>query len=127
MTSRSEKDIFSLPSVEQGNFYRHVDGGCYQVISRGKETETAVEMVAYIHRYPFEPTWSFRTAENFDGMTDGQKRFTPITPAAAQAMMAVDRATAQENVAAARANRRAARPNTTPAADKNNSVRKPGT
>lgn len=110
MTSRAEKDTFSLPPVAQGNFYRHVDGGCYQVISRGKETETGVEMVAYIHRYPFEPTWSFRTAENFDEMTDGRRRFTPITVSEAEAMMAVDRETAQRAVTAARAARRAARP-----------------
>src|SRR4051812_48483906 len=107
MTSRTEKDAFPLPPITQGNFYRHVDGGCYQVISRGKETETGVEMVAYIHRYPLDPTWSFRTAENFDGMTDGRRRFTPITIAEAEAMMAVDRATAQRNVNAARAARRA--------------------
>jgi hypothetical protein len=104
--SRTEKDIFEIPSNAHGNFYRHVDGGCYQVISRGKDTETGVEMVAYIHRYPLEPVWSFRTAENFDGMTDGKRRFTPITVAEAEALMAVDRAVAQKNVAAARAARR---------------------
>ena len=109
--SRTDKDIFSLPADTQGNFYRHVDGGCYQVVSRGKDTESGVEMVAYIHRYPHEPTWSFRTAENFDGMTDGRRRFTPVTIAEAQSMMTVDRATAQRNVAAARAARRAARAN----------------
>ena len=114
MTSRTEKDAFSLPPNAQGNFYRHVDGGCYQVISRGKETETSVEMVAYIHRYPLDPIWSFRTAENFDGMTDGRRRFTPITIAEAEAMMAVDRATAQRNVNAARTARRAARLNPHP-------------
>ena len=114
MTSRTEKDAFSLPPNTQGNFYRHVDGGCYQVISRGKETESGVEMVAYIHRYPLDPTWSFRTAENFDGMTDGRRRFTPITIAEAEAMMAVDRATAQRNVNAARTARRAARSNPRP-------------
>jgi hypothetical protein len=109
MGSRTEKDIFSLPSTAHGNFYRHVDGGCYQVISRGKETESGVNMVAYVHLYPYDPTWSFRTAENFDSMTDGKRRFTPITPAEAQALMAVDRTTAQQNIAAARAARRAAR------------------
>jgi len=114
MTSRTEKDVFSLPPTAQGNFYRHLDGGCYQVISRGKETESDVEMVAYIHRYPFEPTWSFRTAENFDSMTDGRRRFTPITTAEAEAMMTVDRATAQRTVTAARAARRAKRSNPQP-------------
>ena len=111
MTSRMEKDVFLLPPTTQGNFYRHIDGGCYQVISRAKETETGVEMVAYIHRYPFDPTWSFRTAENFDSMTDNRRRFTPIIIAEAEAMMAVDRATAQCNVTAARAARRATRSN----------------
>lgn len=62
---RTTSDQFPLPANALGNFYRHVDGGCYQVLSRGKETETDVEMVAYVHRFPFEPTWSFRTAENF--------------------------------------------------------------
>ncbi len=109
MTARTEKDTFSLPAAAQGNFYRHVDGGCYQVISRGKETETGTEMVAYVHRYPFDPLWSFRTAENFDGMTDGRRRFTPISAVEAEAMMAVDRETAQRTVTAARAARRAAR------------------
>lgn len=114
MTDRTEKDQLVLPPLEWGNFYRHVDGGCYQVISRGLETESGVEMVAYIHRYPLDPTWSFRTAENFDSMTDGKRRFTPISIAEAKAMMAVDRATAQQNVAAARAARRAARVNPAP-------------
>lgn len=108
---RLEADGFSLPPVEAGNFYRHIDGGCYQVISRGKETESGVEMVAYIHRYPLEPVFSFRTAENFDGMVDGQRRFTPITIEEARAMMAVPRAEAQQKVAAHRAARRAARNN----------------
>jgi hypothetical protein len=114
MTSRPKKDAFSLPPITQGNFYRHLDSGCYQVISRGKETETGVEMVAYIHRYPLDPTWSFRTAENFDEMVDGRRRFTPITIAEAETMMAVDRATAQRNLATARATRRATRSNPPP-------------
>ena len=108
--SRLEKDKFDLPDLEHGNFYRHMDGGCYQVVSRGKDTESGVEMVAYIHRYPYEPTWSFRTAENFDSMSDGMRRFTPITVDEAIEIMAIDREIAQENVAAARARRRAARP-----------------
>ncbi len=109
MAPRTEKDVFTLPPIEQGNFYRHMDGGCYQVISRAPDTETGIEFVSYIHRYPFEPTWSQRTAENFDSMSDGKRRFTPITVAEAQEMMAVDRETAQRNVAAARVARRAAR------------------
>lgn len=113
MTSHTESDTFSLPPISHGNFYRHVDGGCYQVIARGKETETGVEMVAYIHRFPLDPAWTFRTAENFDEMTDGQRRFTPITIEEAEAMMSVDRITAQQNLAAARAARRAARTNPT--------------
>jgi hypothetical protein len=104
-----EKDVFTLPPVSLGNFYRHVDGGCYQVVARGKETETGVEMVSYIHRYPLDPVWSFRTAENFDGMTDGHRRFTPITVDEAEGLMAVDRVTAQQRLVAARAARRAAR------------------
>jgi hypothetical protein len=111
MAIRTEEDVFSLPSITQGNFYRHVDGGCYQVVMRGKDTETSVEMVAYIHRYPFDPTWSFRTAENFDGMTDGRRRFTPITVVEAEVMMKMDRSVAQQNVSTARAARRAARSN----------------
>ena len=114
MTPRAENDSFSLPPIAQGNFYRHLDGGCYQVLSRGKETETGVEMVAYVHRYPFDPTWSFRTAENFDSMTDGRRRFTPITLAEAESMLAVDRATAKRNVTAARAARHATRPGPRP-------------
>ncbi len=109
MPARAEKDVFVLPAIEQGNFYRHVDGGCYQVVSRGKETESGTEMVAYIHRYPRETIWSFRTAENFDGMTDGKRRFTPITIEEAKALMAVDRETALRTVSANRAARRAAR------------------
>lgn len=126
MTSRTENDAFSLPPITHGNFYRHVDGGCYQVISRGKETETGVEMVAYIHRYPLDPTWSFRTAENFDEMTDGHRRFTPITIAEAEALMSVDRATAQRNLATARAARRAGRSNALPTADKEPSTKTNG-
>ena len=107
--SRTTPDQFPLPASALGNFYRHVDGGCYQVLSRGKETETGVEMVAYVHRFPFEPTWSFRTAQNFDETTDGARRFTPITTAEAETMMSADRAEAQAAVTAARAARRAAR------------------
>lgn len=121
MTPRQEKDEFTLPPIEQGNFYRHVDGGLYQVISRGKETESSVEMVAYIHRYPLDPAWSFRTAENFDSMTDGKRRFTPITIDEAKAMLAVDRQQAQETVARARTARRAAR-NTPPSAKHHNTI-----
>lgn len=109
MTARLEKDAFLLPPMSHGNFYRHVDGGLYQVLARGQETETGAEMVAYIHRYPRDPMWSFRTAENFDGMTDGQRRFTPITIAEAEAMMAVERTAAEHALAAARSARRAAR------------------
>jgi hypothetical protein len=106
---RTTPDQFPLPANALGNFYRHVDGGCYQVLSRGKETETGVEMVAYVHRFPFEPAWSFRTAQNFDEMADSARRFTPITTAEADAMMSADRATAQAAVTAARAARRASR------------------
>ena len=52
---------------------------------------------------------SFRTAENFNEMTDGARRFTPITTPEAEAMMAADRAAAQAAVTAARAARRKAR------------------
>jgi len=111
ISARTDPDQFLLSANDCGNFYRHVDGGCYQVLSRGKETESGVEMVAYVHRWPFEPAWSFRTAANFDGMTDGARRFTPITTADAEKMMSADRASAQAAVIAARVARRGAREN----------------
>jgi L-methionine (R)-S-oxide reductase len=101
--TRTTPDVFSIPPDPTANFYQHVDGGCYQVLSRGKETESGVEMVAYLHRFPLQPMWSFRTAENFDSMTDGHRRFTPITYEEAQAIMSVDRATAKRTLEAARA------------------------
>ncbi len=108
---RTIPDQFPLLANALGNFYRHVGtAGVIQVLSRGKETETGVEMVASMSTAsPFEPTLVVPHGANFDEMTDGARRFTPITVAEAEKMMSADRTVAQAAVTAARAARRAAR------------------
>jgi hypothetical protein len=103
------------PSFPHGNYYRHLDGGVYQLIARGTNTETGEKEVTYLHLFPYEPECWVRLAELFDGQEDGRRRFAPISREEARAAFRGDPEEARAQVAAAKADRRHRREATPPA------------
>jgi hypothetical protein len=82
-------------------FFRHVDGGLYRFVAYARSADTAGEVVVYEHLWPFEPGLWVRERKEFEA------RFAPIDEPTVREALAGDQATAQAQVAAAKAVRRA--------------------
>jgi hypothetical protein len=96
-----QTNTITAPAGE--HLVRHQDGGIYRFLFTSKHTEDQSELVNYEHIWPFEPgaKWS-RPAQEW------ASRFTVISAADLDEAQKTDRTTAQENIAKAKAARRAA-------------------
>lgn len=82
--------------------YRHTDGGYYRLVTFGRSADTGGDVAIYQHLWPFDASWWTRDKAEF------LARFAEVSTDEVAAAMKIDRATAQANVNAAKAARRAA-------------------
>lgn len=78
----------------------HVDGGVYRLLGCATNAGDLRPAAVYEHLHPFEPGVWTRPLDEFN------VRFLPLGPTGAAALMAIDRATRQADIASRKALRR---------------------
>lgn len=90
----------SVPGAPQPGYYRHTDGGLYQVVGMGRDSRDGSDVVLYDHVWPFEGGRWTRP------LPEWASRFTPVTAEEVAADQRGDRAARQATISAARAARK---------------------
>lgn len=90
----------AVPDAPPPGYYRHTDGGLYQVVGMGRDSRDASDVVLYDHVWPFEGGRWTRPLHEW------ASRFTPVTAEEVAADQRGDRAARQATISAARAARK---------------------
>jgi hypothetical protein len=89
-------------TFENGQLFRHIDGGYYQYEKSVLFADDQDELVIYKHLWPFdESTWARR-------YNQFKSKFTPITLSEFQKAKEIDREVLQKQIAENKKNRREA-------------------
>jgi hypothetical protein len=88
------------PIPVPGQLFRHTDGGVYRFVTTARHADDGTQVMVYHHVWPFEPDTWVRAADEWPS------RFTPISQAELEKLLAGDRTDAQAAVTQAKATRR---------------------
>ena len=97
---QAESPLPPVPGAPPPGFYRHTDGGLYQVVGMARDSRDASDVVLYDHIWPFEAGRWTRP------LPEWASRFTPVTADEVAADQRGDRAARQATIRAARAARK---------------------
>lgn len=87
---------------QDGRYFRHIDGGLYQLLYRARHADDGTPVMVYLHLWPYEQGVWVRRADEF------AQRFEEISELEYARLSAVDRRLGQQAVATAQQNRRQA-------------------
>ncbi|WP_255358090.1 DUF1653 domain-containing protein [Pseudorhodoferax sp. Leaf267] len=85
-----------MPGAPAPGYYRHTDGGLYQVVGMARDSRDASDVVLYDHVWPFEGGRWTRP------LPEWASRFTPVTAEDVAATQRGNRVADQERISAAR-------------------------
>lgn len=86
----------TVPGAPAPGYYRHTDGGLYQVVGMARDSRDASDVVLYDHVWPFEGGRWTRP------LPEWASRFTPVTAEDVAATQRGNRVADQERISAAR-------------------------
>ena len=90
----------AVPGAPPLGYYRHTDGGLYQVVGMARDSRDASDVVLYDHIWPFEAGRWTRP------LPEWASRFTPVSAQEVADQQRADRPARQAAISAARAARK---------------------